>query len=84
MEAVARVGAYFSRINGPVASIFFTRFRAQKLRDRGTVQWAGARSEARLLHVADNSLIRSDETKRLKCYLLITPTVANLLYNLCW
>ena len=62
MEAVARVGAYFSRINGSVASIFFTRFRAQKLRDRWTVQWAGARSEARLLHVADNSLIRSDET----------------------
>lgn len=72
----------FSRVNGPIASIFFTRFRAQKLRDRGP--WAGARSEASLLRVADNSLIRSDETKRLKCYLLITPTVANLLYNLCW
>ena len=84
MEAVARVGAYFSRINGPVASIFFTRFRAQKLRDRGTVRRTGARSKARLLRVADNSLIRFDDTKLLKCYLLITPTVANLLYNLCW
>ena len=56
------LGRIFSGINGPIASIFFTRFRAQKLRDRRTVQWAGARSEARLLHVADNSLIRSDET----------------------
>ena len=64
MEAVDRVsrGVFFFRINGPISSIFITRFRAQKLRDHGTVRRAGARSEARLLHVAENSLIRSEET----------------------